>query len=91
MAFSQNRSVPGVGWRNKSARCAISCSRISNTISFWPSSLCELFTRVAMTGWLSAVLLPMMSTRFACSTSVMEPESPHTTVRNKPIVAGAWQ
>jgi hypothetical protein len=33
-------------------------------------------TRVASTGWLSAVLLPMISTRPACSMSVIDPESP---------------
>jgi hypothetical protein len=33
-------------------------------------------TRVASTGWLSAVLLPMISTSPAFSMSVIDPESP---------------
>jgi hypothetical protein len=45
----------------------------------------------AITGWLSAVLLPMMRTRSACSMSAIEPSRRRTTVRNSPIVAGAWQ
>ena len=57
------RSVPGLGWRNTSARRAISFSRRSATMSFCPRSLCARFTRVARTGWLSAVLLPTMRTR----------------------------
>src|SRR6202034_473092 len=46
-ALSQIRSVPGRGWINKSARCAISFLRRSDTISFCPFSLCDRFTRVA--------------------------------------------
>ena len=75
-ADSQIKSVPGRGCRNKSARSAISFRRKSDTISFCPRSLCDCFTRVASTGWLSAVLLPIISTRSACSMSEMDPESP---------------
>jgi len=75
-ALSQIRSVPGRGWINKSARCAISFLRRSDTISFCPFSLCDRFTRVASTGWLSAVLLPTITTSSACSISEIEPESP---------------
>ena len=45
-------------------------------MSRWPCSLWERFTRVARTGWLSAVLEPTMRTRPAFSMSAMEPASP---------------
>ena len=45
-------------------------------MSRWPRCLCERLTRVASTGWLSAVLEPTMMTRPAISMSEMEPESP---------------
>ena len=39
-AESQTRSVPGWGCRKTSARSAISFLRRSETMSFWPRSLC---------------------------------------------------
>ena len=59
-----------------SARLAISCLRKSATIRRWPRSLCERFTRVASTGWLSAVFDPTIRTSAAFSMSAIEPLSP---------------
>ena len=58
-----------IGRSRMSARRAISFSRRSATTNRCPRNLCARFTRVASTGWLSAVLLPTMTTRPALSIS----------------------
>ena len=72
IALKSAVSVPGCWRSHRSAWRVISVWRGSTTISVAPFWWTACLRKVAMTGWVSAVLLPMTMKHSRCSISAME-------------------